>query len=251
MIHERWNGSGYSAPSGYLHIVQDLSKNNCTYKSLGFNITNVASLYPVTTIALRNTYAWERAQAGVTFDLLGATGYSLGINNLNNTTNTISKFSINNDVGFSGSDMVTIDSDSNFTYRPLVGIGNPNPQFTMDISGTCRVSNNMYCNTTIQAPLFQSLFYGNFNWTGTNTPTMTCPSFGNFIWTFGANIVNVAALGSVSVLTGAGGNCFLYNVATRAGTYQYTFTATGDYTFTVSNYNLPWTSMSATYIKIG
>jgi hypothetical protein len=138
MIHERWNGTGYSVPSGYLHIVQDISKNGNTYKTSGFNITNVASLYPVTTIALRNTYAWERAQLGITFDMLGATGYSMGINNLNNTTNTTSKFTINNDVGFSGSDMVTIDNDTNFTHRALVGISNPNPQFTMDISGTTR-----------------------------------------------------------------------------------------------------------------
>jgi hypothetical protein len=273
MIHPRWNGSGYSNPSGYINIISDVSANGGggTYKNSGINITNVAPYYPMTFIAIRNTYNWQNAQVGVAFDLLGAdNGYSIGINNLNNTTNTISKFSINNGKEFDGSDMMTINNYANFTYRPLVGIGNPNPQFTMDISGTCRVSNNLYCNsalnvvgntsitgtasitgtTTSTSFTSSTVTYCNYNVNGGSAQTINAPSAGVFIYTIGNNYADTNITCSIFVITG-GGTCHFSSIYTPPG-WGYTFTAVDGDTFTVSaSYPVSYNNYSVTYTKVG
>jgi hypothetical protein len=137
---------GYTIPSNVLHIYTDSSGYLATNQNSGISLTNPITgenMYPVAAVGIRcNTY--KNCQGYFGIYPFGASGFSIGVNNKLNNSNVISKLSFNNGYKMNGNDLMTMTHDATYTERPFVGVGNVDPQFTLDVSGTFRCSDNAY-----------------------------------------------------------------------------------------------------------
>ena len=153
-----------------------------------------------------------------------------------------------------------INSIASGTIPPQINIGN-NPstlnatQILIGATNTTTTINGALSSGSVfQVPkALSNINYNTIAGAGGSVQTITVPSSGVYIYTFGANYNNNGVTTTTSVVAGTdGGNCRLFNQNSHPS-YPVTYTTTGSLTFTIVVSSIPnsFNSFSVSYVKIG
>ena len=132
-----------------------------------------------------------------------------------------------------------------FLGNQKLGIGKTNPNYELDVSGNCKVSNTIIANG-----YYNVIGYFNYNISsGGSTITITLPSAGMYTIMTGFNYNDINISTSFYVNTQINGT-IITNIYIPSG-FGITIGTTSGFGFTISaNYPTPYTSFEISYMKL-